>query len=203
MFSAYNSTFDDIVDARTASKKESYYCWACKKPLILKQGHIIQPHFAHQAKETCGDGWSHPSKTKWHRQMQDLFDTTEVLMEDAKTGERHIADAVYQDIVFEFQHSPINAEEVLNRTLFYMHQGYRVVWVVDIADVVKKCRLRSIDTDNNVYNWSRASRMFDFLPFLQRPDKIRVILYWEEYEVVDPKKVPRKYNEVGYFHHVA
>jgi len=203
MYSAYNSTFDDIVKAQYATKKESYYCWACRKSLVLKQGPIKQPHFAHQSNESCTDGWKYERKTKWHIDMQSLFDTTEVLMEDAETGERHIADAVYQNIVFEFQHSPINAEEVANRTFFYLKQGYRVVWVVDIADVVKKGRLRNIDTNYNVYNWSRASRMFDFLPFLQHPDKMRIILYWEEYDVVDPKRIPRTYKDVGYFHHVA
>jgi len=182
VFSAYNSAFDDIVNARIASKKESYYCWACKKPLILKQGHIIQPHFAHQAKETCGDGWSHPSKTRWHRQMQDLFDTTEVLMEDKETGERHIADAVSGDVVFEFQHSSISAEEVLQRSLFYNHQKYHVVWVVDASTYFKKGKIYIRDFDENVYCWSRPLRLFDMLPFLDYPNEIRVVLYWEDYE---------------------
>lgn len=202
MFSAYNSTFDDIVNANSASKNESYYCWVCKKPLILKKGRIIRPHFAHQPQETCDDGWSHPSKTKWHRQMQALFDTTEVLMEDKRTGERHIADAVCGDIVFEFQHSSISAEEVRNRTAFYLWQGYRVVWVVDLSKPIKDGRIMLIDSGECIYNWSHASKMFSFLPLFQRKD-IKVLLYWEITEVVDPQKRPLTYREVGYLNHVA
>lgn len=198
MFKAYDSSFHQVIDAMDASKKESYYCWACEKPLVLKKGRIIQPHFAHQPKENCGDGWSHPSKTKWHQQMQALFNTTEKLMEDKETGERHIADAVYQDIVFEFQHSQITAEEVQSRTAFYNQQGYRVVWVVDVCKQIDKGSIDSIDTGHVLFTWKRPYRMFDKLPFLSQPDQVRVALYWENGGEIDHRKGPQPTDSVGY-----
>lgn len=205
MFSAYNSSFDEIVSASIASKRETYYCWVCRKPLILKQGRVIQSHFAHQPRETCNDGWIHPSKTKWHKRMQTLFDTTEVLMEDAESGERHIADAVCRDVVFEFQHSSISAEEVFKRTEFYLEQGYRVVWIVDVSLLFENHKIAEIDKEEHVYSWSRASRMFDSFPLPQACNHVKVVLYWEEYEVAteDYKKRPLTYKRTGYLNHVA
>lgn len=37
----------------TAEKGKSYFCPACREPVILKQGEVRIPHFAHKVSDTC------------------------------------------------------------------------------------------------------------------------------------------------------
>ena len=180
MFIAYDQS-NELVEAKNAMRKGHYFCYACGEPLILKRGKIILPHFAHQRGCICNDGWTHPKMCNWHREMQALFNTTEVAMENKQTGERHIADAVYKDIVFEFQHSQISSDEVAKRTRFYLSQGYRVAWVVDLSDKLITGKIRIIDNEAGVFYWPRASKMFYELPFYCSED-IQVVFSWKNAE---------------------
>lgn len=107
-------------------------CPICKEPVIAKCGEFRIHHWAHKSKAFC-DSWKE-NETPWHREWKNFFPQNwqEYLFEDLKTGERHIADVfTVNNLVIEFQHSPISQEERRARETFYSSGGRQMIWVVD------------------------------------------------------------------------
>ncbi len=118
---------------RRTSKNENlikYYCPICGKEMIPHKGEIRAHHFVHKGK--CTETWNH-DKSEWHKEWQAKFpdECQEIYMES--NGKKHIADVLYNGIVFEFQHSPISKEEFEDRNTFYNSLGYPVIWLFDIS----------------------------------------------------------------------
>lgn len=85
-------------------------------------------HWAHISKQDCDPWWE--SETEWHRQWKNYFpiEYQEVIHIDNNTGEKHIADIkTKNDMVIEFQNSPITREEVSSREDYYK----KMFWVVN------------------------------------------------------------------------
>lgn len=77
---------------------------------------------------SCNQWWE--SETDWHRDWKNRFPTEwqEAPMIDARTKERHIADAkTAANLVIEFQRSSIRPDEVRARENF----DGKMIWVVD------------------------------------------------------------------------
>ena len=119
-----------------AHKAEKYHCPHCGSPLIVKHGEIIAHHFAHKPKADCDDWYNnHPGKSLWHRDMQNMFPegTQEVkVVSDQNTSIWHIADVFLhrpgrENVVIEFQHSPISYADFKERTRFYYNNGCNVI----------------------------------------------------------------------------
>jgi hypothetical protein len=84
-------------------------------------------HWAHHRTTNCDPWWE--NETPWHRRWKSYFpeDWREVLHE-APSVEKHIADVKTPNgIVFEFQNSPMQTEELRSRENFYG----QVIWVVN------------------------------------------------------------------------
>jgi len=111
------------------------YCPVCEEKLIHKKGKIIPPYFSHLPDTDCPYGMDKDNKSEWHIRMQDYFpkETQEVKFIDKDTREVHIADVYLesQNMVLEFQHSPISSDEFWRRTLCHVTDGRRVVWLFD------------------------------------------------------------------------
>ena len=118
---------------------EAYFCPICKEQLILRRGNIISHHFSHKSNTHC-DPWYIGKMSIWHRLMQELFppSTREVVVPSKNHTEYHIADVLLTTednrYVFEFQHSPINDKAFVERSLFYLKQGYSLIWIFDYID---------------------------------------------------------------------
>ncbi|ANO50047.1 hypothetical protein BA177_01355 [Woeseia oceani] len=85
-------------------------------------------HWAHKGRRHCDPWWE--NETLWHREWKGHFpaEWQEICLNDADTGERHIADVRAENgIVVEFQHSFMRREEMVAREAFYKN----MVWVVD------------------------------------------------------------------------
>jgi hypothetical protein len=111
-----------------ATKGARGVCPHCNSKVIAKCGKLKVNHWAHKRSRNC-DSWWEP-ETDWHRLWKGRFPVgwQEVSFEDEKTGEKHIADVFTEhDLVIEFQHSHIKAEEQMSRENFYKN----MVWVVD------------------------------------------------------------------------
>ena len=127
------------VDISDAVDGEKYFCECCGGLLTPRnkkhENRQRIPHFAHKDMEDC-DGWSH-EMSEWHIKWQKRFplESREVVVE--KNGVKHRADVLINDIVIEFQHSPIKAEEIEERNNFYLSCGYGVVWVFDADGKIK------------------------------------------------------------------
>ena len=107
-----------------------------------QDGKKYKPYFSHNADTKCKYGDDSDYKTEWHIRMQDYFpkEFQEWLFTDKKTGEKHIADVYLsnQNMVLEFQHSPIDGNEFWRRTHFHIGEGRRVIWLFDESNRGKK-----------------------------------------------------------------
>ncbi|CAE6969274.1 hypothetical protein R69608_07196 [Paraburkholderia nemoris] len=100
----------------------------CSSPMVAKCGRVKIWHWAHKGRKPC-DPWCE-SETQWHRDWKDRFpfDWQEIVHQDARSGEVHIADVkTPHGLVLEFQHSPISPDEMKSREDFYGE----MVWIVD------------------------------------------------------------------------
>ena len=103
-------------------------CQICLDPVFAKCGKQRRWHWAHYSGKRCDHWWE--TETPWHRAWKGKFpdDWQEVVLQDAQTGERHIADVRTDDgLVIEFQHSPLDPHERVVREKFYGN----MVWFVD------------------------------------------------------------------------
>ncbi len=115
-------------ERREAEPKMRGICPVCSQPVIAKCGEYKINHWAHVAHADCDKWWE--SETDWHRAWKNNFapEWQEVIMRDAETGEKHVADVQTSDgLVIEFQHSSIKPEKQRSREAFYK----KMVWVVD------------------------------------------------------------------------
>ena len=103
-------------------------CQYCAGEMVAKCGRVRTWHWAHLPKYSCDPWWE--TETKWHREWKNRFPEAwqEVVHFDDQTGEKHIADVkTSHDLVIEFQHSPMNYDELISRESFYQN----MIWVVD------------------------------------------------------------------------
>ena len=102
-------------------------CQVCRAEVIAKCGDIKIHHWSHKSKKKCDHWWE--NETQWHRDWKNQFpDDWQEIEHTSKTGEKHRADIkTPKGLVVEFQHSPIDKDELSTRNTFYEN----IVWVVD------------------------------------------------------------------------
>jgi hypothetical protein len=102
-------------------------CRICGGVTIAKCGQHMVWHWAHKSRAVCDRWWE--SETEWHRHWKDQFpkEWQEIICHDI-TGEKHIADIkTPHGTAVEFQHSPLDPEEMRSREAFYGD----MIWVVN------------------------------------------------------------------------
>lgn len=108
-------------------------CPCCSANVRAYCGLVKVHHWKHISLKEC-DPW-YEGETDWHRNWKNNFDSNcqEVIKVNPISGERHIADLYleHKDLVIEFQHSPIQIEEIIAREQFYK----RMLWIVDLTSV--------------------------------------------------------------------
>lgn len=134
MFVAYDKN-DNRIYANGEGDISECHCPVCGAEVIRKNGHIRRPHFAHKSLTECKMSTDNDYKSEWHWRMQNYFpvDYLERRFINPINGEIHIADVFLPDnnIVIEFQHSPIDVEEFNSRTNFHIEAGRKIIWVFD------------------------------------------------------------------------
>ena len=129
-------------------------CQYCSGPMVAKCGRVKMWHWAHMPRNNC-DPWG-GAETEWHRDWKNCFpaDWREVVHIDERTREKHIADVKSpHGLVIEFQHSPIDYDELVSREAFYQN----MIWVVD-GD--------RASTDPGMFNVGFSSKPADFRPLV-------------------------------------
>ena len=110
------------VNIESADKTKQYFCPICGEKLSIKAVNSlsVKPHFAHKKGTECIDTWQH-DMSEWHYNWQCLFpeEYREIVVE--KDGIKHRADVLINGFIIEFQHSPIKAEEIIERNSFYLN----------------------------------------------------------------------------------
>lgn len=137
---------------------EKYYCPICGEELRTRKGTTNAHHFAHINNSKCvdQDGW-HYDMSDWHYDWQNQFpvDNQEIVFNN--NGKTHRADVFINNIVIEFQHSPITESEFNDRNDFYKDLGYKVIWIFDAIDKDVEYLHDSID-DNRYISWKHPIR---------------------------------------------
>ena len=154
------------ISIENATNDYQYFCPICGELLIIRatDSLAVRRHFAHKRGTVCLDDWNH-DMSEWHLAWQQQFpeQNTEVVIE--KDGIKHRADVCINNTVIEFQHSPITAQEIAERNIFYLGCGYKMVWVFDATDKIKNYFDDSIDPmkcQEDDLCWKRAKQQFAF-----------------------------------------
>ncbi len=102
-------------------------CPSCGAAVVAKCGDHRVRHWAHRGVRVCDPWWE--SETEWHRGWKNEFPAGwQEVVHFAQNGEKHVADVKTEsDMVIEFQHSFLKAQERMAREAFYR----KMVWVVD------------------------------------------------------------------------
>lgn len=114
------------IDISDATSIENYYCPICNESLIVKKGEIKAHHFAHKNITEC-DSWYEMSE--WHKTWQNRFniENREVVLEN------HRADIKINNLIIEFQKSPLSINDMKERVDFYKKYG-KLVFMFDLRD---------------------------------------------------------------------
>ncbi|WP_421997068.1 competence protein CoiA [Roseovarius confluentis] len=102
-------------------------CPGCKSDMVAKCGPVRTWHWAHKGMLHCDHWWE--NETEWHRRWKNNFPSDwQEVVHFGPSKERHIADVkTPHDLVIEFQHSRLDAQERVSREAFYQ----KMIWVVD------------------------------------------------------------------------
>ncbi len=184
MLIAFDKNENRIV-ADKAMKEETYYCPLCGNELILRQGSINVPHFAHKSAE-CDDKWNY-DMSEWHYDMQSRFPIEQREFVVKYGDQTHRADILNEKQVIEFQHSSISPEEISERNNFYKSAGYNIAWVFDVQEQYDSRAIYAVDhSDALMYGWSNPKRCLQCFPRPKEGNKSLIIyLYWVDEDSVE------------------
>jgi HEPN domain-containing protein len=119
------------------NKREEY----TEKKVYCNKGHELvavnpetrKKHFRHK---NSSDMEGHPMSA-WHAEWQGRFPQTEIIFsrKENQVRERRADVLLNETSIVEFQHSPMEAEEVFSRKNDYSLHGKDIIWVVDGNDI--------------------------------------------------------------------
>ena len=116
-------------------REVSWQCLSCQQSVILKNGAVMAPHFAHRAKTACasfseGESEEHlrgkALLAQWC-QASNLEYELEAYLPRLKQRPDVL---VAGKIALEFQCSPLPLKQLLQRTETYLAHGYQVIWLL-------------------------------------------------------------------------
>lgn len=150
MYVALNAKNQHVTAEQAEKEKENnqtFFCPGCRKPVFLKNGKLIQAHFAHYTQNNCsifseGETEEHLSGKKllynWFK-MQDIPCQLEAYLPDLKQRpDLLIWAATQRPIAIEFQCSSLSTERMIERTEGYQKNGYEVIWIAGSKFKLKK-----------------------------------------------------------------
>lgn len=135
-------------------------CPICKALVIPKCGEVKIHHWAHKKKIECDHWWE--NETEWHRDWKNHFPADwQEIVHTSDDNEKHIADIkTPSGLVVEFQHSPIETEEIMSRNNFYKN----IVWVVDGKRRKNDERFFNSENSRLIKQWGNIGK-FVFIDF--------------------------------------
>ncbi len=145
------------INILNAEYSQEYFCPVCNGTVIQKKGEVNAWHFAHLNSCDCDD-WYQTSE--WHLEWQDRFPEKyrEVVIDDGY--EKHRADVKVDELIVEFQNSPISGYDFECRNDFYTDCGM-LVWVFNLQDKYIYERHPSKQGKTTQYQWNWAYKFND------------------------------------------
>jgi hypothetical protein len=111
-----------------ATPQAEAVCVYCSAKMISKCGSKNVWHWSHVKSDNCDPWWE--NETEWHKEWKNHFnpENQEIVHFEQGTGEKHIADVkTDNNMVIEFQNSPLSEQELYARENFYGD----MFWVVN------------------------------------------------------------------------
>lgn len=116
-------------------RRPGYTCPACRKPVQVKQGKIMRPHFAHVRLADCQFFQENESaehldlKAALYRNLVSAGVPVQIEAILPELGQ--VADLLVDNrLVLEVQCSRLSPNRLLERTLAYRQAGYQVIWLL-------------------------------------------------------------------------
>lgn len=172
MLRAQNSK-GEYVYIEDANKEEEYICPFCGTEVKPRQGKVNAWTFAHLKNDGCYEYDYENDMSNWHIWWQEQFPTDyrEIIINN-NYGFKRRADVSLENVVIEFQHSPMTSEEFINRNRFYTSCGYKVIWLFDATDADIEL-IKTSDYDSLIYKWRYAPKTLNFFdPTVSRNVKV-------------------------------
>ncbi len=159
------------IEASVASRGQLFLCPQCHREVILKQGRIRVPHFAHKPPSDCtwaaGETTAHMLAKAWlAEEMRRRGIPTEVeYVLDTLPGDRRADVASWVGAIvlaFEFQHTSIGLEEIEARAFAYARRGIAQLWLPFIRpSVFEAGEWRGNGVDRYLFVERYAARPFE------------------------------------------
>lgn len=134
-----NQYVNALDEQKNKKRKKDYYCPSCKEPVFLKKGLINQAHFTHFQKSDCtvfseGETEEHVLGKKilyrWFTEQEIPCQLEAYLPNLKQRPDLLIWLDEQTPAAIEFQCSALSAERMMERTLGYTKNGYRVYWIL-------------------------------------------------------------------------
>lgn len=144
------------IDYAIENETKNCRCQFCKSQLTIRNGEIRIPHFAHKKgtmwRTDCDPFWGERKLSEWYYKWMSAFtdESREQIVEDEKTGEKHIADLRVDNFVVFFVDGKMNISDFQKQNRFFVDNGYCVKWVFREIDEFKEKKLG--------YSWYGNSR---------------------------------------------
>lgn len=171
-----NNEFNDRI---RAYKYGDGWCPVCGHKLIAKCGEIMIHHWAHKTK--CTILWN--LETEWHLSWKDLAELNGCEIE--KSFYTRVADATKRHDIYEFQHSDIQVEELVERSEFYNQKRYVVNWIFDVSSKFNK---------GHIEFWYKPEYNMYFIKTKWVNKKLHKL--FKPYYIKNEKKTRSKYGDV-------
>lgn len=182
--------------ASLAKKSLEYKCPVCQEDIILKQGQIKIPHYAHYPSSECenaGESYRH-MEMKW--QVGNIAAQSGYLVDFEKPLNESRADIVLSRLndnyIIEVQNSPIVFEDLFNRSLKFqqpdlLDHGFKpdVLWLFDkdrLSSPIIKHKIRYQKHEENLFKIPvECRRFFDEFDHVDFMDRMSTILVGKVY----------------------
>lgn len=161
MLRAYNSK-SELIYINDAIKQDKYFCPFCGSEVRPRQGKVNAWTFSHLKNDGCYEFDYNNEMSKWHIWWQNIFpnEYKEIIITN-NYGIKRRADICIENVVIEFQHSPITPDEFRDRNRFYKSCGYKVIWLFDGTS----CDISYVKTNNygnDLYRWKHAPKTLNY-----------------------------------------
>lgn len=123
-------------------KRDRFFCPACKAPVIIKNGQLKRPHFAHNKVSDCIN--SSEGETEEHLILKEIFVKWCIKEKITFEVEPYLAelkqrpDVLIENLAIEIQCSPLSYKRMQERTQSYLHYGYIPIWILGTKLAPKK-----------------------------------------------------------------
>lgn len=124
---------NQLINAVYADNNHQYYCPVCNEKVILKQGKINMPHFAHINHSRCIKQ-AQNGQTNEHllgkKQLVQFINHDDVKIESYLQSISQRPDLLWHKLVIEFQCSPITLKRLRQRINGYRSIQMKSLWVL-------------------------------------------------------------------------